>query len=254
MVILEEGHVGAVRNLGARLSNSEILVFLDADCIVDEGWISRGVKLLETDRSLVCGGSCRVRQDANWLENLWLLENPEYPKIQQDLLGGCIFIPSELFHSVGGFDEEMTSGEDSDLSERLRKSGHIVRIVPELSVIHLGNPSNFYSFIKRQIWHSENYFRFIKKSIRDYTFWMTLSFATSLALFFIFLAAQNYTLMGFSALMTIILASMLSAKRMYLTKYKPQKIYELAGIFFIDYIYLLSRSIGLFKSLKPAKK
>ena len=41
---------------------------------------------------------------------------------------------------------------------------------------------------------------------------------------------------------------------MYLTKYKPQKIYELAGIFFIDYIYLLSRSIGLFKSLKPAKK
>jgi len=254
VVILEEGHVGAVRNLGARLSNSEILVFLDADCIVDEGWISRGVNLLETDRSLVCGGSYKARNNANWVERLWLLENPEHPKIQADLLGGCIFIRAESFRSVGGFDEEMTSGEDSDLSVRLRESGNIIKIVPELSVIHLGNPSNFYTFIKRQIWHSENYFRFINKSIRDYTFWMTLAFSTSSALFLFFLATKNYTPMGFSALMTIILASMLSAKRMFLTKYKPKRFYELAGIFFIDYLYLSSRSIGLIKSLKPAKK
>lgn len=254
VVILEEGHVGAVRNLGARLSNSEILVFLDADCIVDEGWISRGVNLLETDRSLVCGGSYKARQNANWVERLWLLENPEHPKIQADLLGGCIFIRAELFRSVGGFNEKMTSGEDSDLSERLREVGKIVKIFPELSVIHLGNPSTLSDFFTRQIWHSENYLKFIGRSISDYMFWMTLIFVIFFALFFIFLATKSYALMVLSLLITITLSSALSAKRILLTKYKPKKAYDLAGILFIDYLYLLARSVGLLKSLIPIKK
>jgi glycosyltransferase involved in cell wall biosynthesis len=253
VLTLDHGNVGAVRNLGAEASSSDIFVFLDADCVVDSGWISRGVSILETDSKLTCGGPCKTRKDANWVERLWLLENPKHPRIQPDLLGSCIFVWSEIFISVGGFNEDMTSGEDSDFSQRLRCSGQKVKIFPELSVVHLGNPSTISSFIKRQVWHSENYIKFIGASVRDYTFWITVIFLISIICSLTSFINESYVVSGYAALMTVALASLLSAKRMLLTKYIPKRLVDLAGIILLDYTYLLGRSTGIIKSLNPFK-
>ena len=47
-----------------------------------------------------------------------------------------------------GFNSTLNSGEDSDLTHRLINSNYIVKIDPQLSVIHLGYPSEVIPFIK----------------------------------------------------------------------------------------------------------
>ncbi len=247
-LLLREGNVGAVRNLGAKNSLAKVLIFLDADCLIDDGWISRGVALLWENNN-VFGGPYKVRNNANWVERLWLLENTKYPRLQPDLLGGCIFIRSETFASVGGFNEDMTSGEDSDLSARLRKSGYSVNIVPDLAVIHLGNPQTIKKFFTRQIWHSENYLPFIRKSVKDYTFWMIIFFTISAALCVIASLSSNLHLAAFSLSMMLGLSAALSVKRLLLTRFVPKSLQDILGIVLLDFIYLSARSLGAMKPL-----
>ncbi|WP_417515016.1 glycosyltransferase [Marinobacter sp.] len=253
VLLLEKGNVGAVRNLGARHATAEILIFIDADCIVDQGWIARGVKLLNTDEDCVFGGAYKTGPQANWIERLWLLENPEKPRLQPDLLGGCIFISSVKFINIGGFNEQMTSGEDSDLSSRLRKIGISVRIENSLSVIHLGNPSTLGAFFSRQVWHSENYLVFMRSSIKDYTFWIVLIFAIAFSLSLFFLFSKNFSVSIEMLSITVALAATLSLKRIIITHYHFKRPDELLGIFILDYIYLIARSLGTVKSLKKLK-
>lgn len=247
--ILKEGNVGAVRNLGAKHSEAEILVFLDADCIVDSNWLSRGVLELQNSKNTVLGGRYQVKKNANWIERLWILENPDHPRLQIDLLGGCIFIYASTFEMVGGFDERMTSGEDSELSQRLRNRGQTITISPPLSVVHLGTPGTIRSFLKRQIWHSENYITFIHRSIKDYTFWLTLTFMAGFCFSIYHLLSANLGPLFICVLVTAFIALLLSAKRILISKYKPRSLAEVLGIFSLDYLYLTGRSIGITKSL-----
>jgi glycosyltransferase involved in cell wall biosynthesis len=250
VLILKEGNVGAVRNLGAVKSKGELLIFLDSDCLVDSSWISRGVKLVRNNPNHIYGGPCKVRENAKWAERLWLLENPKHPRLQPDLLGSCIFISRRNFEGIRGFNEKMTSGEDSDLSYRLRKNEKLVKIEENLSVVHLGNPQSLSGFFIRQIWHSENYLSFIKRSIRDYMFWMVVLFITGISvsisglLFF-----KIYIFVG-GIILSSVISGTLTAKRLFITKYFPKSPLELLGISFLDFIYLLARSIGIIKSLK----
>ncbi|AOY87515.1 hypothetical protein BKP64_04635 [Marinobacter salinus] len=249
VLCLKKGNVGAVRNLGARYATAEILIFLDADCLIDSSWISRGVRLLKNNENTVYGGPCKTRQNPNWIEKLWLLENPKYPRLQPDLLGSCIFIHKQNFQSINGFNEEMTSGEDSDLSERLRKNGASVKIDRALAVVHLGNPQSLKEFFSRQVWHSENYLRFLNNSISDYMFWIVILFIISILLIIFGIILLNCTtiIIGFSSITLLTVA--LSAKRILLTRYFPQNISEIAGILILDFFYLSARSKGLIKPI-----
>lgn len=249
VLTLNKGNVGAVRNFGATNCRSEILIFLDADCLIDDQWISRGVRLIVSNQDSVFGGPYRARNDANWVESLWLLENPKHPRLQPDLLGGCIFVRADTFEAIKGFNEKMTSGEDSDLSLRLRKAENQVKIVRDLSVVHLGNPQTIKEFFSRQVWHSENYLLFIKNSTKDYMFWLIITFITSaMALLTgILLGDKKIIILGTAFVFAITLA--LSLKRLLLTKFIPKTIKEALGVVYLDFLYLSARSIGLLKPL-----
>ena len=57
---------------------------------------------------------------------------------QVKALSACnMAIQRDLFYSLGGFDEELRFNEDSDLSYRLRKSGHGMLYSPRARVNHL---------------------------------------------------------------------------------------------------------------------
>lgn len=251
VLILEQGNVGAVRNLGSKNSNSNILIFLDADCVIDKSWISRGISAIteSSDHTHIYGGSYKVRANANWIERLWLLENPNHPRLQRDLLGGCIFIEKKTFNNIGGFNEQMTSGEDSELSARLREHGFTVKVKEELSVVHLGNPRTLTEFFKRQVWHSENYLKFIRNSVKDYMFWILILFISSVTTLTVGVALGKLPMASLGLLGAISLAILLSIKRIALTKFIPRTLTDGLGIICLDMVYLSARSLGLMKPL-----
>lgn len=241
-------NVGAVRNYGVTHAKGDVLAFLDSDCTVEGNWVSNGVDLIRSSDNLVAGGSLRVRNDAEWVERLWLLQDIDSQFIQTDLLGSCTFVDKDHFNSLDGFNETVSSGEDSDFSLRAKKAGFRVEISERLNVVHLGNPTSLYEFIQRQTWHAENYISQINASLRDVVFWLVVVYLSGLLI--TTLSLLTPLVMHFWYLLALILPAMiLSIKRMLRSRFMPDSLLDLSKIFILDNCYLLGRSLGILRGL-----
>ncbi len=241
-------NVGAVRNYGVTQAKGNILTFIDSDCTVERSWISNGVALIRSSDKLIAGGSLRVRANAGWVERLWLLQADDSQFKQTDLLGSCTFVRKEHFDLLDGFNEVVSSGEDSNFSLRARKAGFQVEINENINVVHLGNPTTLGDFIKRQAWHAENYISQIMASLKDIVFWLVVLYLSGL----IIISTAVLTPLNFHFWYLVSLAMpalVLSVKRMARSKYKPDSLLDLAKVFILDNCYLLGRSFGVVRGL-----
>lgn len=246
------GPVGKVRNTGAKQAKGKLLLFLDSDCIAPKNWISYASNSISSDSKLVLGGGYELRENPKALEKYWLLDGEEGASLPKDLLGGCIAISKAAFSQVGGFDETVTSGEDSKLSETLRQQGFNIVIDRRMSVVHLGNPVNPSAFFRRQIWHSENYIQDSINSIKDPTFYLVLLFTILIPLSLIS-APVNGNLSSSAALIAALIPLSFSIKRIKRSK-KFTHLKKLHKIYLVDSLYVLGRSLGLLKGTYTAIK
>ena len=246
--LLIDGPVGKVRNRGAHLAQGDILFFLDADCIAPPNWLSHAVENISRNPKLVLGGGYELRSEPKTIEKYWLLDGPQGHILPKDLLGGCIALTKDVFFSIGGFDEKVTSGEDSKLSQNLKKAGYKVKIEREMSVIHLGNPTTAKAFLVRQIWHSENYLRNPKDTFNDITFILTLTFTFAIIALPITAITNKPRLATLMTLIIFTLPLIFSLKRIMRSK-NLKNLSKLHKIYFLDFLYLVGRSLGLSKSI-----
>ena len=116
----------ATRNLGVRAARGDILAFCDADDVVHPGWVESWQRAL-VDADLAAG-----RTDF-WSLNGLTPPCPADPRPppqrrQFGFLGaagsGNMAVRRDAFEAVGGFDEELLVGEDTDLSWRLQLAGY----------------------------------------------------------------------------------------------------------------------------------
>jgi len=247
VLVKTHANVGAVRNFGAASAKGEILICTDADCVVDSTWLKTGVELIQSNPHYVFGGGLKPRAQSSWVERYWLLNEDGKTVQQKALMGSCIFIRKQDYFSVGGFDESVTSGEDSDLSMRLEERGLTIEMDPKLTVAHLGNPTDVSGFVRRQIWHSENYIKKLKTSIKDKVFLLTLAYSTSIILTLILLFWSEPRTAIIVAVSGQIFPAMLSAKRVKRARFKIRTPKDLTCILLLDNLYLLGRSLGLIK-------
>lgn len=240
------GPVGAVRNAGARQATGELLAFIDADCIAPVDWLSKGANLLNT-HGTVYGGDCDLRKHPHWIEKAWLLENEFPPK---DLLGCCIFIRKIDFLNIGLFDEKITSGEDTKLSNSLKSQHYNVVMTKELNVIHLGNPTTLKSFFLRQVWHSENYLQNWSETKIDPTFYLIIIFLTGLIILLMTLILQDLPNVLLSIFIILSVPLIFTLKRLRRSRNPKKNLYNLPAIYFLDLVYLSGRILGLCKSFR----
>jgi len=247
-VTLTDVNVGAVRNFGVEISQGEILVFLDSDCLVKEDWISKGVQKLTAGSAQVFGGNLYLREKPAWIEKYWLLDNQGRRVAQRDLLGSCIFIDKATFIAAGGFDTTVTSGEDTAITAALKALGCEIVIDPELGVVHLGNPQTVGDFVRRQAWHAENYARDLRALSRDKVFLLVVAYLAGILL----LAAyfSGLPLPAWAAWLPLLVPpAVLSLKRMYRAGYWPRSPLALLSIYAIDHLYLMGRLAGFLRGL-----
>ncbi|WP_328184811.1 glycosyltransferase [Marinobacter sp. OP 3.4] len=248
----ESGPVGAVRNYGALYASGEILAFIDGDCVAPKNWLASGINLLQLHPETVLGGKYSLDSEASWIERYWLLGLKDTTSEKIDLLGGTIFIKKEHFSLVGGFNENVSSGEDSQLASDLRRSGISVKINQALNVIHLGNAKTAQDFIKRQAWHSENYIDRIGESTKDPIFLIIIAFDISVITAISMLITGNLIYFLLCLISATALTTILSIKRISRSKNPLKLSRKLHKILYLDLLYLIGRTIGVARGIKKS--
>ncbi len=122
LVVLSEKSLGVARNLGARLAHGDLLVFLDADTILDPSALGTIARRFSRESA---AGTVRGVPDSNrWQHRLlYGLKNFSHRWSLHGGSSGVIICWREHFEILGGFDEHLCVRENSDLIRRLRRFG-----------------------------------------------------------------------------------------------------------------------------------
>jgi glycosyltransferase involved in cell wall biosynthesis len=169
------------RNLGAQRARADILLLVDDDITLGhEHVLQKMVDVLESDAQIaIVGASLRVPAEASWFQYLVARQVPRYvdPIMSDDLIsnppldrygftaikGGCCLIRRTVFEEVGGFDEDVLSGEDTDFFYRVRRRGHNLVLAGNCWVYH-APPPDMKDLLRKSFWYGVGHAREARKS------------------------------------------------------------------------------------------
>ncbi|HLX69580.1 MAG TPA: glycosyltransferase, partial [Verrucomicrobiae bacterium] len=122
LVTLSQKNLGVARNLGARMATGDLLVFLDADTILEPGAL-RIIAEQFTERN--AGGTLKGQPDSDRFAYrlIYWLKNSIHRFVVHNGSSGVILCWKKDFTRVGGFDEQLELRENSDLIRRLKRFG-----------------------------------------------------------------------------------------------------------------------------------
>jgi glycosyltransferase involved in cell wall biosynthesis len=153
IVDLEGGTIARVRNHGARLTRGDIISFLDCDCIVAADYFTALDDVFLTSGAGAAGCEVDVPTGAHWSEPVWhglhVIRNDGY---RHYLNSANFAIRRDVFDGIGGFDEALVTGEDTDICTRVRAAGHTILESHRLSAVHLDNPKSLAAFYRKEVW------------------------------------------------------------------------------------------------------
>lgn len=138
-------HAGlsAARNLGARESTGEVIVYTDDDCEADPDWLIWLAYAFSRDDLAAVGGPNIPPPPDNRVKAM-VAAAPGGPAhvllndVEAEHLPGCnLAVRREAFGAIGGFDERFrTAGDDVDFCWRLIEAGHRTGFHPAAMVWH----------------------------------------------------------------------------------------------------------------------
>ena len=122
LIVLSQKSLGVARNLGARMAKGEILVFLDADTLLEPS----GLKAIAQQfTKTFAAATLKGRPDVERFQYklVYFLKNLTHRTGFHRGSSGVIICWREHFIKTGGFDERLEVRENSELIWRLRKFG-----------------------------------------------------------------------------------------------------------------------------------
>jgi len=151
--------IAGLRNFGASHAKGRILAFIDADCTVTVGWLQAASRWI--DKLDVCcfGSPPEVPINATWVPKAWAMIRYKRHVVENVpwLESMNMFVRKEFFDKIHGFEENLTTCEDYDLSLRLQKQGHIIAD-QRIRAIHLGEASTLSHFFRKEQWRGMSNF------------------------------------------------------------------------------------------------
>ena len=153
----EQRGPAAARNRGAHVAKGELLIFTDSDCVPEPDWVQRLVDCFDEGVAAV-GGTYGIANNGSLLARMVheeiVMRHARYGK-DVDFLGSFnVAVRREAFERAGGFDESFraASGEDNDLSYRLRNTGGRLLFTSQAIVRHY-HPTRLWPYLKTQARH-----------------------------------------------------------------------------------------------------
>lgn len=145
----------AARNAGARKAHGDFLSFLDADCAIGRNYFNEALDVLRSTGAAATGCETEAPPDRHWIESTWhdLHYVGRYREVHY-LNSANFFISREAFEAIGGFREDLPSGADAEIGQRLTNARYRIQEAPAVGAIHLGNPKSVREFYRRSVWHA----------------------------------------------------------------------------------------------------
>jgi len=144
---------GVARNLGAEQARSDVLIFLDADCIPQPGWLKALIDSWKNnpDAGAISGAmlpySSGIFQNFEQISRFheYIHTNPAGER--RALPSFSLLVPYRVWKDSGGFDPQLRAAEDIDFTIRLRKRGWKLIFEPNALVYHCISRSSLKDFL-----------------------------------------------------------------------------------------------------------
>ena len=149
---------GAQRSFGVEKAVGDFLAFIDSDMYLDKGVMAECVAIADTDIS----GVYIPEESAG--QGFWAqcksLERSFYVDIPW--MNAARFFSKENYLKVGGYDREMISGEDWDLSQKLEKIGKISHT--KSFIVHDEGTISLLQTVKKKYYYSTKFPHYLKNN------------------------------------------------------------------------------------------
>lgn len=245
--IRKTGTISGLRNYGAKVSNGEILVFVDADVEIKPDFLKNALKYLKNPKIGIISGPIQIPEDSTWVEKTWCLNRTRSTSLQEVhwVSSMRMIVRREVFSLVGGFSEDMITCEDIVFCKEIKKHGYLIYYDPQIKAIHFGEAKNLISLFKKERWRGIDSVSLIKKYPMDYrrliSFlqfpYFIVSFVVSISCF----VFSCYYIGLFAFLCTIslpFLRSLIISKKNKTLKYFHK-------IFIVWFVYYCARSVPI---------
>ena len=151
ILVTRRCNVSEARNIGLELSQGDFILFLDSDQVLSPCALSKCIQVCNNDKvdSVILpeeskGNSFLARCIAFEKQIKIIISGKELPR----------FFRIRTVRSLGGYDEELTFGEDLDLVIRLKRAGFSVGRTSE-RIFHF-EPSSFSGVVLKYFSHGKN--------------------------------------------------------------------------------------------------
>jgi GT2 family glycosyltransferase len=129
--------------------------FIDGDCSLVPGWIDAGLAAFEIDsrRGVVVGALQERHPDASLYNRMCALEWKSPPGDLSNFgsLGGIMLVRAAVFASLGGFNEQVIAGEDSEFGVRAAAAGFKITKIADPMATHDADIHHFGQWWKRAV-------------------------------------------------------------------------------------------------------
>lgn len=150
----------AQRNFGVSESLGEYVAIIDSDMQLSPQVIEECVRKMNEDTKAVGV----VIPEESFGEGFWAqckkLERSFYVGVEW--MEAARFFRKNAYVQAGGYDKDMVSGEDWDLSQRIEKQGTFGRI-NEL-IFHNEGKISLYKTIKKKFYYAQKFSKYVEKS------------------------------------------------------------------------------------------
>jgi len=152
--------IGGVRNAGLSAANGQVVAYVDADCTVPDTWLRSAISILMSDERVgAVGGPCLSPSNGTWVERCLAPTRlpPGIIRPAMTLATSSLVVRTALLNELGGFNETLISGEDDDISNRIRQRGLSLVSANDCHIVHHGYPRTLRELLKKEIWHGSNH-------------------------------------------------------------------------------------------------
>lgn len=146
----EYSHASDKRNLGIKISRSEILLFLDDDCIPAPDWLRTHLDCHASGESVVGGSVTFPRQNyiqlADNISAFHFMTENTTPGNRNYLCTANLSINRSVIDACGDMQAKQNRAEDLEWTARIHRLGYNLYFEPNAKVVHNPNRRSITSF------------------------------------------------------------------------------------------------------------